>query len=640
MVEERVQRRLAAIMAVDVVGYSLLMGEDETKTLAALKRTRTEVIDPKIEEFHGRIVKLMGDGTLVEFASVVDAVECAIDIQHTIEQQDDNADERQQIKLRIGVNLGDVIIEGDDIYGDGVNVAARLEGLAKPGGVCVSGTVFEQVNTKLNLEFDDLGPQSVKNIAQPVHAYHVRKGNGNVVGKQKTPTSRRRAAIIAGIVAIALLGMGGLYTWMDRGSHPQNDQSATIEPDQSGQPSIAVLAFQNMSDDPNQEYFADGIAEDIITDLSKLSKVLVISRNSSFQYKGQAVDIQKVGRELGVKYVVEGSVRRAGDQLRITAQLIDTQTGGHLWAERYDGEFKDVFALQDKVTGQIVKALKLTLTPEEKQAIELHGTNNPEAYDAYLKGLDLISERSITDPASNLGAKFSFQKAVEKDPDFALAIAGLAWTKWLMSQAGYDGEKTTEAFALAEKSIALRDNALARRLLATKHFSMLTTKGRYLIKNAHLAVTELQRARQLQPDDADVLVDLAIVRSCMGHPNEALELMQLAVKLNPKHPKWYMFAKGLALLFTDDAEGAVKEFRSWSIANPTGSGLNNFYASALANAGYISAAKEIMVEVGRTHMTPLMTPAVKRLWPMAPEQEEIFINGLRLAGMKDKYTKE
>lgn len=359
MAEERVRRRLAAILAADMVGYSRLMGEDETRTLTALKEIRAGLIDPTIAEHRGRIVKLMGDGTLVEFASVVDAVDCAVSIQRGIAERKTDIPDSKRITFRIGVNLGDVIIEDDDIFGDGVNVAARLEGLSEPGGVCISGTVFDQVKGKLDLTFDDLGPQEIKNIAEPVRAYRVRQDTG--VGLGKPAQRKRRVVATTGVAVAAALIVGGLYTWIERSRPTQVDEatlSDTVDADPSDKrasalpdkPSVAVLAFQNMSDDKNQEYFADGMAEDIITDLSKLSSLFVTARNSSFQYKGRAVDVKQVGRELDVQYVVEGSVRRSDNKVRITAQLIDAQTGRHVWAERYDGSIEDVFALQDKVT--------------------------------------------------------------------------------------------------------------------------------------------------------------------------------------------------------------------------------------------------------------------------------------------------
>ena len=345
MVEAHTNRRLSAILAADVVGYSRMMGADEAGTLAALKHHREAVFDPAVAEHNGRVVKLIGDGTLVEFASVVDGVRCAIAIQRAARAQA----EASGIVLRIGVNLGDVIVDGDDIYGDGVNVAARLEPLADPGGICIASIVSESVGKRVDVNFRDGGEVTVKNIERPIR----------------------------------------VWKW-----HPDIDPIAqqvrpaqgSSEPSKAERPSVAVLPFTNMSGDFEQEYFSDGISEDIITDLSKVAGLLVIARNSSFAYKGKNPDIRAVGRELGVKSVLEGSIRRAGNRVRITAQLIDAADGGHLWAERYDRDLTDIFAVQDEVTRSIVDALKVALTPSEIARISDSPTRNIEAHDLFLKG--------------------------------------------------------------------------------------------------------------------------------------------------------------------------------------------------------------------------------------------------------------
>src|SRR5665213_3669994 len=353
MAEAHTNRRLAAILAADVVGYSRMMGADEAGTLTSLKLHRETVFDPAVTEHKGRVVKLIGDGTLVEFGSVVDAVRCALSIQRAMKAgaQPDG----QGIVLRIGINLGDVIIDGDDIYGDGVNVAARLEPLAAPGGVCVASIVNESVGSRIDVHFVDGGDVTVKNIDRPIRVWKWHPGS-DPVAAQLAP-----AAATAG--------------------------KARPEP-----PSIAVLPFNNMSGDPEQEYFSDGITEDIITDLSKVGGLIVIARNSSFTYKGRSVDIRNVGRELGVRSVLEGSIRRAGNRVRITAQLINAETGGHVWADRYDRDLTDIFEVQDEVTRQIVDALKVALTPTEKARMsDDGGTANVEAHDCFLKGREIMS---------------------------------------------------------------------------------------------------------------------------------------------------------------------------------------------------------------------------------------------------------
>ena len=443
MAEERVQRRLAAIMAADVVGYSRLMGEDETGTLAALKDLRSQLIDPTIADFGGRIVKLMGDGALVEFASVVDAVECAANIQRGVAAHNTEIPDSKQIEFRVGVNLGDVIIDGDDIYGDGVNMAARIEGLADPGGVCISGTVFDQIRNKLDLPFEDLGPQEVKNIAEPVRTYRVQLDTESpTTSPRKEKQSPRWGSAGAVIVIAAVLAATGVYIWAgDRASNPQETETVSKSVDTASasprdeqaipvpdKPSIAVLAFDNLSGDPEQEYFADGMAEDIITALSKLQVLFVVARNSSFKYKNQAVDTKQVGRELGVRYLLEGSVQRAGDQVRTNAKLIDTKTGGNLWAERYDGHLDDVFALQDKVTGQIVDALSLNLNADDKAHLADHGTTSIEAHDAYLKGRSFAA--NFTEDGAKQAVKF-YQRALELDPNYQRAAEALEQIRFI-----------------------------------------------------------------------------------------------------------------------------------------------------------------------------------------------------------------
>src|SRR6476661_4689008 len=386
MAEERVNRKLAAILAADVVGYSRLMGVDEEGTLAALKQHRQVVFDPAVAAHNGRVVKLIGDGTIVEFGSVVDAVHCALAVQRSNGLVPDEALRQPKIILRIGINLGDVIIEGDDIYGDGVNIAARLEPLAEPGGICVSSIVNESVGNRIDVRFKDSGEISVKNIDRPIRVWKWHPG-------ATTPnTARSNAAKPEASVAAA---------------------------------SIAVLPFTNMSGDPEQEYFSDGVSEDIITDLSKIGGLTVIARNSSFTYKGRSVDLRTVGRELGVLSVLEGSIRRAGNRVRITAQLIDATNGAHLWADRYDRDLTDIFAVQDDVTRRIVDPLKVTLSPAEKARHADSGTSNIDAYDYFLRGRELLLGKTNTRETFEQSTKF-LMRALELDPSYSKAYAGLS----------------------------------------------------------------------------------------------------------------------------------------------------------------------------------------------------------------------
>jgi adenylate cyclase len=415
MTEARVQRRLAAILAADVAGYSRLMGADEEGTLAALKELRRELADPKIKEHRGRIVKTTGDGLLVEFASVVDAVRCAVEVQQEMAERDVGVPEERRIQFRIGINLGDIIKDGRDIYGDGVNVAARLEALAEPGGICVNRVVRDQVRDKLDFAFEDAGEQRVKNIARPLRVYHVRPGR--VAGEEMNAP-----------------------------------QPPLALPDK---PSLAVLPFTNMSGDPEQEFVSDGIAEDVITALSHYPSLFVIARNSTFTYKGQAVDVKQVGRELGVRYVLEGSVRKAGNRIRVTAQLIEAETGNHVWANRYDRDLADVFAVQDEITHALTTALTPAIADAELRRAIRKPPESLDAWAAYQRGLWHLSKANTEDDTI---AQNFFRQAIDLDPTFAPGYSALALAQ-LQAAAVYQklslAEAQSSAESLARRAVSL-----------------------------------------------------------------------------------------------------------------------------------------------------------------------------------------
>jgi len=458
------ERRLTTILAADVVGYSRLMGEDEAGTLAALKSLRRNLVKPKEIQYRGRTVKLMGDGALMEFSSVVDAVHFAVEVQAAMAERNAAVPEDRRIVYRMGLNIGDIIVEGDDIFGDGVNVAARLEGLSDPGGVCLAQSVFDQVKAKLDLTFEHLGEREVKNIAEPVSVYRVVLDDKAaalvtpVVHAAET-TGQNRWPTIAAAFVLSLLGVAGLV-WLQPWA--PDVEPASIERmafPLPGKPSIAVLPFNNMSDHASQEYFVDGMTEDLITDLSKISGLFVIARNSSFSYKGRSVPVSQVAEELGVRYVLEGSVRRAGDEVRINAQLIDATTGGHLWAERYDGTLENIFALQDRVTEQIVAALAVSLTGEERVQQARRETENAEAHDAYLQGW---ARYKLLTPKDFAEAVPFFEEALRLDPAYAQAHAALASLYWdvLQNDWAFDLNMPSlraEQFANAHLEEALKD---------------------------------------------------------------------------------------------------------------------------------------------------------------------------------------
>ncbi len=409
MASDKPQRRLAAILAADVAGYSRLMGEDEEGTLATLTAHLKELIEPCIAEHRGRVVKTTGDGLLAEFASVVDAVRCAVAFQEGMAERNADTPEERRIEFRIGVNLGDVIVQDDDVFGDGVNIAARLEGLAEPGGAVVSGSVHEQVKGKVEFRFDDLGPQEVKNIAEPVRALKIRPQGDTAV---------------------------------------TSDESLAL-PDK---PSIAVLPFENMSGDPDQEYFADGIAEDIITALSRYRQFFVIARNTTFTYKGQALDVQTVAKSLGVRYVLEGSVRRAGHRIRVTAQLIDGSDGNHMWAERYDRDLADIFDVQDEVTELVANSVETELGKAEQIRAKSKSPDNIDAWATFHRALAIYDQRS---PEAMEETKRLFLRATELDPGFALAFAEYAIMCSRTAIYGYDDGAREDILLAARRAVEL-----------------------------------------------------------------------------------------------------------------------------------------------------------------------------------------
>ncbi len=503
------ERRLAAIMATDVVGYSRLIRVDEEGTLAALQALRADLIDPKIAEHHGRIVKLMGDGMLAEFPSVVDAVHAAVETQQALAERNSSLPMDKRIEFRVGINLGDVVIDGNDIQGDGVNVAARLEAIAEPGGICVSGMFYEGVRDKIDFPFEDLGEQEVKNIARPIRVW------------QWSPTASVAMAVTA-------------------------DNAQMLLP---VKPSIAVLSFDNMSSDPDHEFFAGGIAEDIITALSKISRMRVIARNSTFAYKGQALDLRRVATELGVRYVLEGSIRSGGSRLRITAQLIDATDGSHIWAERFDRTIDDIFDIQDQITKEIVTALRVNLTDGEEAAVLARGTNDIEAWQLCVRATELFQRFNSTD---YLEARVLAEKAVTIDPDYAYAWATLGFTHWWDGRLGYTGDTETKfarAAEYAERAMAL-DNSVSWVIGLVTMLS--AAQGRH---NEGVAIA--RRGFENNPGNADARAFLAFGLVHAGDYEEGIEHFRAAMSLNPFYPLWYRNGLARALIVRGEYDEAL-----------------------------------------------------------------------------------
>jgi adenylate cyclase len=481
----RAERKLAAILAADVAGYSRLMGGDEEVTLARLKAHRRELIDPKIAEHRGRLVKTAGDSILIEFPSVVDAVRCAMDVQRGMAERNALTPNEQRMEFRVGVNLGDILIDADDIHGDGVNIAARLEGIAEPGGICISDSSYQQVRDKLAVGFEDMGEQQLKNIARPVRVYRVPLG-------ATTATERPALAL----------------------------------PDK---PSIVVLPFQNLSGDTEQQHFADGIVEDIITALSHMRFLFVIARNSSFTYKGRAVDVKQVARELGVRYVLEGSVRKAARRLRIAGQLIDGATGAHLWADHFEGTLEDNFDLQDHVTGSVVGAIAPKLEQAEIERAKCKPTESLDAYDCYLRGMANIYQRTQEGTSEALRM---FYRTIKLDPDFALAHGAAAWCYSLRKSNGWKTDcelGIDETARLARRAVALgRDDAAA---LSAGGFALA-----YVVGELDDGAVFIDRALALNRNLAAAWMNSGMAKMWLGEPDLAIEHLARAIRLSPLDP--------------------------------------------------------------------------------------------------------
>ena len=583
------ERRLAAILVTDVVGYSRLMGEDEAGTLERLKAYRKELIDPKIAEHHGRVVKLMGDGALVEFASVVDAVQCAIDIQQSMSERNAEIPAEKRIEFRMGINLGDVMVEGEDIYGDGVNIAARFQELADPGGIFISRSARDQVRDKLDISLEDLGEHEAKNIARPVHVFRVvldaKSPRKRIEPTRKPSKPWTRPLVAAATVALVLMVAAAAW-FRPRVSEPAFDASPL-----SAKSSIAVLPFANLSNDPEQEYFSDGITNDIITDLSKFHDLFVIASNSTFVYKDKPVQIQRVGRELGVRYVLEGSVQRSETRVRINAQLIDVDTAQHLWAERYDEEIDDLFDLQDKITKRIVRTLAVRLTDIELDRVSAKPTRNLEAYDYVLKGQTLVARLTR---AENFEAREMFRRAIELDPSYSSAYAGLGFTHLnavLYGWAASPVRALGRAHELAQKSLSLSEtNVTAHRLLG---------KVNVLRKQYDLAIVELERAIMLNPNDAASYAHQGVVLTWSSRPDGAILSLETALRFDPNMDMEGLLHLGLAYYLKGRYGDTIRVLQRGLGRNPDYVDGHIVLAAAYGQTGQLDAAARQSKEVRR-----------------------------------------
>jgi TolB-like protein/class 3 adenylate cyclase/lipoprotein NlpI len=591
-----VKRKLAVILAADAVGYTRLMREAEEPTLETLTEYRV-IIDGLIARHEGRIFGTAGDSVMSEFDSAVEAIRCAVAIQEELAARNTELADERKLRFRIGIHVGDVMARDDDLFGDGVNVAARLEGLAEPGGVCVSGSVFEQIKHKLSLGFEDIGPQAVKNVAEPVPAFRIVPGQVSVA-ETVTPASTpgvaarwRLPAIAAGVVAIiAVTGVAIWDAYLRPAPPPKvsapEEAPAPVLPDK---PSIAVLPFANMGGDPEQEYFSDGITDDLITDLSKISGLFVIARNSVFTYKGRAVQVQQVAKELGVRYVLEGSVRRAEGKVRINAQLVDASTGGHLWAERYDRDYREIFALQDEITGNIVSALALELTAGEGERVSRRDTDNVLAYDAFLQGWDHYLRFTREDHAKALPY---FEKAVELDPNYGRAYAALArlyhyyhyaWLRiWHVDLGWYDARCQAERhlqLAMKNPTPLAHSVAGAKRIFEQRHEE---------------AIAELERAIALDPTFTDAYSYMAHALALTGRPEDALEAAQKAMRIDPHDLARKLWRIGMARLGMEQYDKAAAAFEGSRSRNPSLEGWP--HAATYVHLGRMEEASKTLLD--------------------------------------------
>jgi TolB-like protein/class 3 adenylate cyclase len=565
----RVERKLAAIMAADVVGYSRLVGSDEAGTLARLKALRKELIEPLIADHHGRVVKLMGDGALVEFASAVDAVECAVAIQKGVAEREATLPEDRRIAFRIGINVGDIIVEDGDILGDGVNVAARLEGLAEPGGIYIARNVWNQVKGKLDLDFAPMGEHRVKNIAEPVTVYRVNLDATNrAVRRRSLWMPDRWQAAAAAVVLLLALGSGGAWYTLGRprpAPEPVTPAPAAQETPAlplPNKPSIAVLPFDNLSGEARYERLADGITEDIITDLSRFHELFVIARNSTFVYKNQPIDIRRVARELGVQYVLEGSLQSDGEQVRITAQLIDATAGNHVWSKRYDRPLDDVFAIQDEVTQTIASQLAGFHGVVARSRRETARRNSPtdlQAFDFYFLGLEqkhLFTKEGVSN------SQELFRRALEIDPDYARAHYGLAQTYGMEADFGWRPwqEAMNDWRDSISKAVALDPYDSGAR----SEFAFYYQRS----GDMRNSLAQLDEALELNPNDADVLATAGFILPKVGQPERALELVKQATRLNPHYPEWYHAALRDAYFHNRRFEDTINVLRTRAHRSP------------------------------------------------------------------------
>ncbi len=597
MTLEGFKRKLTVIFSADAEGYSRLMGDDEESTIRTLTNYR-ETMTKFIQQHRGRVVDAPGDNLLAEFASVVDAVSCAAAIQHKLFELNDKLPAKRMMQFRIGINLGDVVEEGDRIYGDGVNIAARLEGLAAGGGICISSSAYEQVKNKLGLGYKYLGKHTVKNIADPVRVYRVVMGPEAArerLGEKRQRLRYRHLGVVA--VSVLILGATAVAVWYVYFRSIPSDETAASKIKTASsifeRPAIAVLPFTNLSEDPQQEYFCDGLTNDIITDFSKFRNLFVIASNTVFTYKGKSVKVTELAKELSVQYVLEGSVQEAGERVRINAQLIDAMTGNHIWAQRYDRSKKDLFTLQDDIIQTIVRTLAIKIETAELSRVLHKNTTNYQAYDYFIRGNGYLLHRTRTAAGK---ARKLFEKAIELDPQFASAYTALGWSYHLQVEYGWTEfieQASQRAVSLARKALSLDDFQPSAHMLLG---SVYIRKGQY-----DLAIAELQQALDMNPNDAGIFNEMGEVLLYAGQTDDAIRFMKMGLRFNPIATPGIYMELGLAYYLKERYDDAVKIAQQGLAKKPDFVGYHVVIAAAYAQLGRVEDAKLSGQEVLRRH---------------------------------------
>jgi len=622
-IEDKVTRKLRAILSADVKGYSLLMSDDEIHTIQTLKTYR-QIMSEYVQRHTGRVVDSPGDNMLAEFGSAVDAVQCAVEVQKRLKRENERFVEDKRVQFRIGVNIGDVVQDGKRIYGNGVNVASRIEGLAEQGGVSISRNVYDHIRDKLELGYEYLGEHSVKNIKHPVRVYKIlldSEDAGKLIGK-KPPSSSNKWISLAVVVAAMVLF---LIVW----------QFYQKEPEPTGKPSIAVLPFENMSNDPDQEYFSDGMTDELIGDLAKIKDLFVISRNSAFTYKGKSTKIRQVAKELNVQYILEGSVQKSGKKVRIRAQLIDGKTDHHLWSESYDGTMDDIFELQDKITGKIVSALSVELSSSEKERITDQGTENLLAYDAFLKGCEHYSQMK---GENILKAIEYYQQAVEIDPNFTRAYSELAMTNWLITTNTFlrqlDISSPSQIGAFKYKARQYLELAMKNPTFETYRVAAFMSIFR---RHFDDAVSYAEKAISLAPNEIIANSTMGFILTYVGRADEALSYLDKAIQLDPRFLGNLLGRKGLAHFVMGNYDKAVGLIERCLTLNP---GLNVYASFAAASYAFMDRQKEAEEawNIFKDGFPEGMFPSTRFLYFGFPfKDQEVFeryIKGLAKAGFE------